>query len=159
MFTFDLDSFFVAIGLIFTAYELHLSRKKDFIQIDKDYQETYEKLNEAREDFYCYYTKENFNLEKIKRENPEDYQKILSWEHRFFWFCFYQWLEGNARKSVPKYLRKDWNIAIQDSMESKVHRQVWESEIHKTKFFGHTKFHKFIAKAIKKKKSRIEKQQ
>ena len=158
MYTFDLDSFFVAIGLIFTAYQLHLSRKSKFIQIDEEYRKRYSDLNEAREDFYCYYTNENFNLGKVKREHPEDYQKILSWEYRFFWFCFYQWVEGNVRKSVPKYLRKDWNYGIQDSMKNEVHKQVWEKEVHKIKFFGHTKFHKFIAKAIKKKGAYIGKQ-
>ena len=147
----DFNLLFILTGLIIGLFELHQNTKSRYIQIQQEAQKQYDNLNEDRRGFYLYYRKKVFDLKKLKKENPNDYEKIINWEQRFFWFNFYRWLEGK-RKDMPNYLKKDWEHAIRASMKNPVHSQAWEEEIQKTDFLGYNQFNKFIDKAIRNQK-------
>ena len=140
----DLELFFIALGLFFGAYELHQNRKSQYLQIYQESQRRYDDLNEDRKEFHFYYTQSDFSLLRLKKEKHEDYKKIIHWETRYFWFYFYEWLEGHVRKSIPTYLRRDWDYAIKAAMKNPVHKQAWQEEIGKIDFLGYREFNKFI---------------
>ena len=92
---------------------------------------------------------ESFDLRKLKQKGPEIYEKIISWETRFYWFCFDEWINAHVRRSVPRYLKRDWDYAIKVSLKNPVHRQAWEQVIIDTDFWGYRDFNRFISDCIK----------
>jgi hypothetical protein len=118
-------------------FELHFSRRSEYIRIAQEYRSRYDSLNEDRAEFYHYYLDKGFDLKKLKKEHPDDYEKIILWEVRFFWFCFDEWLKGNVRRSVPRYLKRDWEYAIKVAMRISVHRQAWQEKGREMDFWGY----------------------
>jgi len=145
----NIESIFVAIGLLFTAYELHLSRRSEYIRISHDYKERYDRLNESRQEFYRFYLDRDFDLKRLKKESPELYEKVLLWETRFYWFCYEEWNQWAIRRSIPSYLKRDWEYAIKAAMKNQVHKQVWLEKIRIMDFCGYKEFNEFIDNAIK----------
>ncbi len=147
--TINIESIFVALGLVLTAFELRQNRKSQYIEIAQAYKERYDRMNENREEFYLCYLDKNFDLKQFEKKNHELYSKLMTLEVRFFWFLFDEWIEGHVRKSIPHYLKKDWDYATCNSMRNHVHRQAWEMKIRNMDFLGYSQFNKFINNCLK----------
>jgi hypothetical protein len=142
----DVESIAIALGLFLTVYQLHLSRKGMFIEVAQKNRERYARLLEDRNGLSKYYQDLNFNLEKLKVENEEDFDALIHHETQYFWFVFDSWIEGHVRKSIPRYLRKDWDYGVKQGMKNPVHRQSWKAVIQNMDFLGYRKFNEFIQK-------------
>ncbi len=145
----NIESIFIAIGLLFTAYELHLSKRSEYIKISQDYKERYDHLNESRQEFFRFYLDRDFDLKKLKKENPALYEKVLLWETRYFWFCYDEWSQWAIRRAIPGYLKRDWEYSIKAAMKNPVHRQAWRERIREMDFCGYRKYNQFIDECIK----------
>lgn len=140
----DIESLLIFFGLLLAAYELHLNRKSQFIEIAYKNRERYARLLEDRQAIDRHYQDQNFNLEKLKTKS--DYNQVIHHETKYFWFVFDSWVEGHVRKSIPKYLRRDWDYGVAAAMKNPVHRQAWENVIQHLDFLGYQEFRTFIAK-------------
>lgn len=149
----NIESIFVAIGLLFTAYELHLNRRSEYIRIAHEYKNRYDTLSETRRDLFHFYLEKDFDLEKIRKTQPEIYDRIVSYEVKYMWLTFHEWLEGYVRKSIPRYIRKDWDYAIKSAFSNPVHQQVWKTKLREMDFWGYREFNKYIDEAIEKGKN------
>lgn len=145
----DIGSILIAIGLLFTAYQLHLSRRSEYIRISQEYKERYDRLNEGRQEFFRFYLDRDFDLKKLKKENFALYEKVLLWETRFYWFCYEEWNHWAVRRSIPDYLKRDWEYSIKAAMKNSVHRQAWLEKIRAMDFCGYKNFNQFIDESIK----------
>ena len=143
---FDIESLLIFLGLLLTAYQLHLSRKSQFIEIAYKNRERYAQLLEDRKAIARYYQCPHFNLAELKQKNQSDYDQVVHHETKYFWFVFDSWVEGHVRKSIPRALRQDWDYGIRSGMQNPVHRQAWRAVIQYLDFLGHPEFKVFIGK-------------
>ncbi|MBI4641747.1 MAG: hypothetical protein HY731_13710 [Candidatus Tectomicrobia bacterium] len=125
-----------------------MNRKQEFIRITRENQDRYDKLNEDRMEFYSYYRETKFDLLRLKQEHREVYEKLIHWETRYYWFCFYEYFEGHVRKSVPKEVIHGWDRAIVNSLKNPVHRQAWEQVVRQIDFWGYSEFNRFIDQCL-----------
>ena len=137
-----------AISNIFDGFQAYQARKSHVDSIDLDYQKRYTELLDKAQDFYSHIENPNFDLKKIKSEEVK--KDLVHWAEKYFRLCFEQWRASNVSKSIPKYISKGWDAAIQDALKKPFFQQMWEEKFRERSFNGFAEFNEYVEKVASK---------
>ncbi|BBM87098.1 hypothetical protein [Candidatus Uabimicrobium amorphum] len=135
----------IPLSLLLAVYKLHQNWKAKFIVIGRDNQDRYLELNKSKGQLYKYFKMIDFSMDKVAEDDHHDLSHLME---RFFWYFFHMWIEGHDRKSLPGYLKRDWDFAIKDAMTKPIFQEFWQAEFRHRNFMNKLEYKRFIDRCL-----------